>query len=120
MFLAILTILVGLATGFGAGQEIIVRGVIDREVQPLIVGVAGLVVAVLFLISGIAMWRKWANARTLLIVTGILSIAYHIYAALPPHRYVGPPALIVGAGYGLVLLIIVFSSKLNRPAPVIS
>ena len=120
MILAILTILVGLLTGFGAGQELIVRGVIDRELQPFIIGVVGIVVAVLFLISGIAMWRKWANTRPLLMVTGILSIVYHIYVALPPHRSAGVPALIVGAGYGLVLLIIAFSSRLHRPAAVIT
>jgi hypothetical protein len=118
MILAILTILVGLLTGFGAVQELIVRGVIDRELQPFLLGVVGIVVAVLFLLSGLAMWRKWGNTRSLLLVTSILSILYHVYGALPPHRNVGPPAVIVGAGYGLVLLIIVLSSKRNQPATV--
>jgi hypothetical protein len=112
--------LVGLVTGFGAGQELIVSGVIDREPRPFIIGVIGLVVAVLFLISGIAMWRKWARTRPLLIVTAILSIVFHIYAALPPHRTVSPPALIIGAGYGLFLLVFVLSSKRNKLTPVIS
>lgn len=109
MILAVLSILIGLLTGFGAVQDLIVRGIINREVQPLIIGLAGTVVSVLFLISGIAMWRKWPSTRRLVIVTAILSILFHVYAALPPHRSVGPLALIVGAGYGLVLLIVTFS-----------
>lgn len=119
MILAVLSILIGLLTGFGAVQEIIVRGIIDREIQPLIIGLAGTAVSVLFLISGIAMWRKWPRTRRLVIVTAILSILFHVYAALPPHRYVGPVALIVGAGYGLVLLIVTFSSKGSRAQPAV-
>ena len=120
MILAVLSILVALLTGFGAGQELIVRGIIDREVQPFIIGLVGIVVSVLFLISGIAMWRKWATARTWVIVTAILSILFHVCAALPPHRSVGPLALIVGAGYGLVLLIITLTSKGKKTEAAIS
>lgn len=111
MTLAVLNILVGLLTGFGAVQEFIVRGIRDRETQPFFIGLAGMVVSVLFVTSGVAMWRRWPNARGLAIVTATLSILFHVYAALPPHRKVGPPALIIGAGYGLVLLIITLSSK---------
>jgi hypothetical protein len=120
MILAALSILVALLTGFGAVQELIVRGIIDREVQPLIISLVGAAVSVLFLISGIAMWRKWPSTRRLVIVTAILSIVFHVYAALPPHRNVGPVALIVGAGYGLVLLIATLSSKGKRIEPAIS
>lgn len=111
MTLAVLNILVALLTGFGAVQEFIVRGILDREVQPFCIGLAGIVVSVLFVTSGVGMWRKWPSARRLVIVTAILSILFHVYAALPPHRNVGPPALIIGAGYGLVLLIITLSSN---------
>ena len=110
MTLAVLNILVALLTGFGA-QEFIVRGIQNRETEPFFIGLAGIVVSVLFFVSGVAMWRKWPSARGLVIVTATLSILFHVYEALPPHRNVGPPALIVGAGYGLVLLIVTLSSK---------
>lgn len=119
MVLAIFTILVGLLVGFGGMQELIVRGIIHHEVYPAIVGVIGTIIGVLFIFSGIAMWRKWPNTRRLVIVTSILSIVFHVYAALPPYRNVGPPALIVGAGYGLVLLIVMLSSKRYRTAPAV-
>lgn len=120
MTLAVLSILVGLLTGFGAVQELIVRGIINREVQPLIISLVGIVVSLLFLISGIAMLRRWPSTRRLVIVTAILSIVFHVYAALPPHRRVGPIALIIGAGYGLVLLIFILTSKGRKTQAVIS
>ena len=119
MILAILTILVGLLVGFGGMQELIVRGIMDHEVYPAILGIIGTISGVLFVVSGIALWRKWPSTRRLIIVTSILSIVFHVYAALPPHRNVGPLALIVGAGYGLMLLIVMLSSKRNRTAPAV-
>jgi tryptophan-rich sensory protein len=119
MILAILTILVGLLVGFGGAQELIVRGIIDHEVYPAILGIIGTIIGVLFIVSAIAMWRKWPSTRWLVIVTSILSIVFHVYAALPPYRNVGLGALIIGAGYGLVLLIVMLSSKRNRTAPAV-
>lgn len=111
MILIVLCFLVALLTGFGAVQEIVVSGIIDHEVYPAIIGTIGTVISILFLLTGIAMWRKWPSTRRLTIVTAILSIVFHVYAALPPHRNMGYPALIIGVGFGLVLLIVMFSAK---------
>lgn len=100
-----LNIVVALLTGFGAWQELIVGGIFDRQLQPIFVSVIGIVVSLLFAISGIAMLRQWPTTRRLIVVTGILSILLHVYGALPPHRIMGYPALIVGAGYGLAMLL---------------
>jgi hypothetical protein len=118
MILAVLCFLVALLTGFGAVPELIVGGIIDHEVYPAIIGAIGTVISVMFLVTGIAMLRKWPSTRRLTIVTAILSIVFHVYAALPPHRAVGAPALIIGAGFGLVLLIVMFTSK-RKSAPVV-
>ncbi|HEV7396775.1 MAG TPA: hypothetical protein VGN86_09730 [Pyrinomonadaceae bacterium] len=120
MVLAVLNILVGLLLGIGAVQQLVVLGPVDRRVQLFFVGLAGMVVSVFFILSGVAIWRKWPGARRLVIVAATLSILFHVYAILPPHRYVGPPALIIGVGYSLVILIITFSSKGKKPEPVIS
>ena len=120
MVLAVLNILIGLLLGFGAGQEFIVVGLVDRRVQPFFAGLAGIVVSVLFITSGVALWRKWPNARRLVIITAILSILFHVYEALPPHRNMGPPALILGVGYSLVLLIVTLSSKGKKAETAVS
>ena len=119
MVFAVLNILVALLLGFGAVQDLIVGGLRDPEAQPFM-GLAGIVVSLLFLISGVAMWRKWPRARRLAIVTAVSSIVFHVYASLPPHRIMGLPVLIIGVGYGLVLLVITLSSKGKKTEPAIS
>jgi len=96
-----------------------VSGIIYHEVYRAIIGIFGTVISVLFLVTGIALWRKWPSTRRLAIVTAVFSIVFHVYAALPPHRSMGYPALIIGAGFGLVLLIITLSSKGKRTAPAV-
>ncbi len=111
MAIALLSILVALFLGFGAVQEFIVRGVQGGEVQPLLVGLAGIVVSLLIIASGIAFWQRRPTAHRLLLIAGVSSILFHVYGALPPHRYIGVLVLFVGVGYGLVLLGVALWSK---------
>jgi hypothetical protein len=106
LVLVVLNILVALALGFGAMQEFVIRGVRDGQVQPFLLSSAAIVVCVLFIISAIAMVRQWTTVRRLVVLTGVLSVLIHIYGALPPHRNMGFFVLIVGAGYGLVMLVV--------------
>ena len=105
LVMVMLNLLVAALTGFGALQELIVRGILERQTQPLLLSLAAALVSVLFMVSGVAMWRHWHAARQLIIATGVLSIVLHIYGALPPHRNIGYFALLVGAGYGLFMLL---------------
>jgi hypothetical protein len=106
MIFAVLNILIALLLGFGAMQELIVAGVRGQQARPFFMGLAGIVVSLLFMISGIALWRRQANARRLAIIAAVTSIVFHVYAALPPHRTMGMVAVLIGAGYGLVLLVL--------------
>lgn len=106
MVFAVLNILIALLLGLGAVQELIVPGLRQQQTQPFLVGLAGIVVSLLFALSSIALWRRQDNARRLTIIAAVTSIVFHVYAALPPHRNVGMVALLIGAGYGLVLLAI--------------
>lgn len=114
MIIGLLSLLVAFFLGFGAAQEFLGRGVRGGEVQPLWVGLAGIVVSLLLALSGIALRRQWPSRRRLVIFTAIASIAFHVYAALPPHRNVGLLALLIGAGYGVLLLGIAFTSGGGR------
>ena len=105
LVLVVLNILVALALGFGAGQEFVMGGMLGGKVQPFLLSSAALVVSLLFIISAIAMLRQWAWVRRLVVVTGVLSILIHTYGALPPHGNMGYLALLIGAGYALVMML---------------
>jgi len=105
LLLVTLNMLVAALTGFGAIQEFIVRTFLKPETHPFLVSLAGILVSVLFVISGIAIGQKWRETRPLIIATSLLSILLHVYGALPPHRNMGYVALVLGAGYGLLMLV---------------
>lgn len=104
--LATLNMLAALFTGFGALKEFIIGGIRYQKMQPFLISLAGIFVSILFIASGIALLRRWPIVRCLITLTGVLSILLHVYGALPPHRNMGFPPLLVGAGYGLVMLVV--------------
>jgi hypothetical protein len=106
LVLVSLNLLVALLTGYGALQTFIIDGIRCRQLQPLVLSLVAIIVSSLFITSGIALFRRWPNARRFITLTGTLSILVHVYGALPPHRNMGFLVLIVGAGYGLVMLLV--------------
>lgn len=105
LLLVMLNMLVATLTGFGALQGLLAGGVFDRKAGTLLLSLPAVFVSLLFIISGVAMLRHWRTVRRLMMATGFLSILLHVYGALPPHRHIGYLALLVGAGYGLVMLL---------------
>jgi hypothetical protein len=73
MLLVSLNLVVAALTGYGAGQELLVRGIIKYETKPFVLSLAGLAVSILFVTSGVAILRRWSNVRRLIITTGVLS-----------------------------------------------
>jgi cyanate permease len=106
LFLGAFNILVALVMGFFALREFETSGIRDHRLQPFVLSSAAIVVSILFIISAVAMLREWATARSLVLVTGVLSVLVHVYGVLPPHRNMGYQALLIGAGYGLVMILI--------------
>jgi len=115
MVLVVLNILVALALGFGAAQEFVIAGIRDGRVQPLLLSSAAIVVSVLFIISAIAMLRQWPAVRRLVLLTGVLSMLIHVYGSLPPHRNMGYPVLLLGAGYALVMMLAYHRNSRRNP-----
>ena len=115
LVLVMLNVLVALALGFGAVQEFVMGGILGGKVQPFLLSSAAIVVSVLFIISAIAMLRQWTSVRRIVLLTGVLSIVTHIYGALPPHRNMGYLALLIGAGYALVMMLAYHRN--SRPNP---
>jgi len=95
---------IAIALGFGAVQELVVRGVRGGEPQPLAVGAVGAVASGLLLAAAAALWREAAGAARLAGVAAAVSAGFHAYAALPPHRNVGPAALLLALAASAALL----------------
>ena len=102
--LSITTAVIGFLLGLGGLQELVVRGIWNGELQPLIVGATGALVSTLLLVAALAIWRRWSQSSRVAMLAGALSIAFHVYGALPPARYVGPLAMTLGVGIGIALL----------------
>ena len=75
LVLVTLNILVALLTGFGAVKEFVIGGIGDQQIQPFLLSSLAIGVSVLFLISAVAMLRRWVAVRLLVILTGTLSIS---------------------------------------------
>jgi len=105
MVVVILNVVVGLLLAFGGAQEVIVRGILGGERVPFIVGAIGTVVSLLLSLSGVALWRRWRGARELALLACALVALFCVMASLPPPRYVGIFALLVGVCYPLAVSI---------------
>lgn len=106
LFLGAFNILVALTLGYFAVQEFVISGIRYRQLQPFVLSFAAIVVSVLFIISAVAMLRQWTTARSLVLVTGVSSLLVHVYGVLPPHRNMGYLALLIGAGYAVVMILV--------------
>ena len=102
LVLGVLNILVAFTLGFPAVREFVFG---NGQVQTLFLSAAAILVSILFMISAVAVLLEWTTVRSLLLMTGVLSILVHVYGALPPHRNMGYVALLIGAGYGLVMIL---------------
>lgn len=111
MTLAVLNIAVALFLGYGAAAELWIRGVRGGETQPAVIGVIGILVSLALAVAGVARLRRWPSARQLTIFTAVALVAFHVYAALPPHRNVGILVALVATVYGVVLLAASFAGR---------
>lgn len=115
LFLGGLNILVALVLGFFAVREFAFSGIRDGQFQPLVLSSAAILVSILFIISAVAMLREWTIARSLVLITGVSSLLVHVYGALPPHRNMGYLALLIGAGYAVVMILVYRRSVPREP-----
>lgn len=110
LMLVTLNMLVAGMIGFGALQELLAGGLFagglrDGKAGTFLLCLAAVFISLLFIVSGVAVLRHWRAVRSLIMTTGLLSILLHVYGALPPHRTMSYVALMVGAGYGLLMLL---------------
>lgn len=104
MSVAVLCVIAALLLGKAGLDEMYYLGIRQNLVQPFWAGLIGFGVAMVIAVAGVGLWRRWGRARELALGAAALSIVFHIYGALPPHRNVGIIGAVVGVAAGLVLL----------------
>jgi len=114
---AVLGLLLALLLGKAGFDEMLVLGIRAGQIQPLWAGIIGMTVSALVGVAGIALWRRWPHARRVASVAGVLSILFHTYGALPPHRNVGIIGAVLGVAIGVVLLVAARRGDQRSPAP---
>ena len=102
MVVAILNMVVGLALAFGAAQEGVVGGLMAGRPASFLVGLAGTVTGLLLSASGVALLYGWAHRRGFTLASCFLVAAFSILASLPPQRFLGVVAMLLGIGYPLI------------------
>lgn len=99
-----------LETG-GAVQELVYRGVLNSETDPMIVGALGTLTGAVLLWTGVALLVRSRLASVLVSATAYLSIPTFLISGVfpcslcPHHHYSGWPITLVGIAYPLIMLL---------------
>jgi hypothetical protein len=117
MVVAILNIVVGLLLAFGGAQEAILGGFLGGDTAGLAVGGMGTVSSLLLTASGFALWRRWRHSRELTLVACGLVAGFCVLAALPPYRFVGILALLIGVVYTGFVVVYLCRTGQRGPSP---
>jgi len=100
-----------LETG-GAVQELVYRGVLNSETEPMIVGALGTVTGAVLLWAGAALLIRSRLVSVLVPAAAYLSIPTFLISGVYKH-YAGWPITLVGIVYPLIM---VFWSRMNAKA----
>ncbi len=116
MPVAIFAIVFGALETAGAVQELVYRGILRSETEPLIIGALGTVAGALLLAAGIALLVGSALASVFAPATAYVSVPVFILSGVVKH-YAGWPITVVGIVYPLFLL--AFCRRLSRAGEVL-
>ncbi|HEX8813941.1 MAG TPA: hypothetical protein VF753_00420 [Terriglobales bacterium] len=99
-----------LETG-GAVQELVYRGILNSETQPMIVGALGTLTGAVLLWTGVALLIRSRQVSVLVPATVYLSLptfyisGIHECSSCPHHHYAGWPITLVGIAFPLIMLL---------------
>jgi hypothetical protein len=101
--LAVITILVGALQTAGGVQELVVQGVLNNRLYPLLGGTLGTVAGVFLLTTGIALFRRSPDVLRLARATASVSLPVFLLIGVI-HPLAGRPATILGFAMPLLVL----------------
>ena len=104
MPVSLLAIVFGALETAGAVQELVYRGILNSETEPLIVAALGTVAGGLLLWAGIALLIRSRLSTVLVPATAYVSVPVFLIAGVYKHN-AGLPITVVGIAYPLFLLL---------------
>jgi len=104
MPVSLLAIVFGALETAGAVQELVYRGILNSETEPMIIGALGTVAGGLLLWAGIALLIRSHLVSTLVPATAYVSVPVFLISGVYKH-YAGWPITVVGIAYPLLLLL---------------
>jgi hypothetical protein len=110
---ALFAIIFGALETAGGTQELVYRGILNSETEPLIIGTLGTLGGALLLAAGIALLVGSRLTSVLVHSAAYVSVPVSILAGVIKH-YAGWPITLVGIVYPLVLFF--FCQKLGKNA----
>ena len=116
MLIPILSILIGALLTAAGAQEMVVQGIFNNKLFPLIGGTLGTVAGALLLSAGIALLRQSPRAFALIRAAALVCLPVFILIGFV-RPLAGWPARIMGIGFPLFLLAYYWKSSDQSPAP---
>jgi hypothetical protein len=104
MPVSLFAIVFGALETAGAVQELVYRGILNSETEPMIIGALGTVGGGLLLWAGIALLIRSSLVATLVPATVYVSVPVFLISGVYEH-YAGWPITVVGIGYPLFLFL---------------
>lgn len=112
MFIAILSILIGALLTAGGLQELVVQGIFNSRLYPLVGGTLGTVAGALLLSAGVALLRESPRAIALIRAAALVCVPVFVLIGFV-RPLAGWPVTIVGIGFPLFLLAYYRSARLK-------
>jgi len=101
----------------GGAQELVYRGILNSQTEPLIVGTLGALTGVLLLAAGILLLIRSLHAVDVLKSAAYLAVPVYLFIGVYKH-YAGWTVTLVGIGYPLLLLSFISKfAKSVQPSP---
>ena len=110
MFIAILSILIGALLTAGGLQELVVQGIFNSLLYPLVGGTLGTVAGALLLSAGVALLRESPRAIALIRATAWVCVPVFVLVGFV-RPLAGWPVIIAGIGFPLFLLVYYRSAR---------
>lgn len=112
---SLFAIVFGALETVGGVQELVYRGVLRSETEPLVMGTIGALAGVLLLVAGFLLMIRSQHATILVQSSAYIGVPVFLILGVWKH-YAGWPITLVGIAYPLLLL--VFAYKSSKPSQV--